>query len=114
MSDDSRGSHASRTVICSSCRDAVYDVSGFPRRPFACLLSVSQFVDLFSRANLRDVFADSAHGTEGSNKHDIIESYTKHTRTQLGRGANEVRHSGVCNTVIRSPLGRQLVSCGNK
>lgn len=84
MPDDLRGSHASGIAICSSCRDAVYDVkrnSASPLRLSAVCQSVCRFV--FPR-KFAQCFRGILHtARQGTSEHDIIESHTKHTRTRL-------------------------------
>lgn len=73
-SDDFRGSHASGTAVCPSCRDAVHDLkrsAASPPRLFAvCQSTICRFV--FTRRGF------AAHGMEeGTSERDIIEFHTR-------------------------------------
>jgi len=78
--NDSRGSHASRTAVCPSCRDAIYDLkrnsASLSRLSAVCQSAVCRFV--FSRHAPCRRFADFMRGVEGEGERDIIESYTEH------------------------------------
>lgn len=99
--DDFRGSHASRTAVCPSCRDAVYDLkrssASLPRLSAVCQSAVCRFV-FFAPRSMPRIRGPNAHGMEGTCERDIIESYTEH-------------HIHA-RAIIRPPH-RRLMNCGD-